>query len=52
LGGCPAARTDVPLEAEMSSNLDDHEGATPPGGGLGRGVKLGGAGLIGFLAES
>ena len=35
-----------------SDNLDDREGAAPPGGGLGRGVKLGGAGLIGVVVIS
>lgn len=35
-----------------SDNLDDREGAAPPGGGLGGGVKLGGAGLIGVVVIS
>jgi predicted metalloprotease len=35
-----------------SDNLDDREGAAPPGGGLGTGVKLGGAGLIGVVVIS
>jgi predicted metalloprotease len=35
-----------------SDNLDDREGAAPPGGGLGGGLKLGGAGLIGVVVIS
>ena len=35
-----------------SDNLDDREGAAPPDGGLGGGVKLGGAGLIGVVVIS
>lgn len=35
-----------------SDNLDDREGAGPPGRGLGGGVKLGGAGLIGVVIIS
>jgi predicted metalloprotease len=35
-----------------SDNLDDREGAAPPRGGLGAGVKLGGAGLIGVVVIS
>jgi predicted metalloprotease len=35
-----------------SDNLDDREGAGPPGRGLGGGVKLGGAGLIGVVVIS
>jgi len=35
-----------------SDNLDDREGAAPPGGGLGGGVKLGAAGLIGVVVIS
>jgi predicted metalloprotease len=35
-----------------SDNLDDREGATPSGGRLGGGLKLGGAGLIGVVVIS
>ena len=35
-----------------SDNLEDREGAGPAGGGLGRGVKLGGAGLIAVVVIS
>jgi len=35
-----------------SDNLEDREGAAPPGRGLGAGVKLGGAGLIAVVAIS
>jgi uncharacterized protein len=35
-----------------SDNLDDREGAAPPGGGLGAGLKLGGVGVIGVVVIS
>src|SRR5262249_9833286 len=53
--GLTASRPEVTMrwrDMRDSDNVEDREGAGPAGGGLGGGVKLGGAGLIVVVALS